>query len=224
MSSEMVRLFSDLRSAQGWSIAAAIFAITACALVAWLSAYTKRKGELFATKEDFAELLQQTAKTTAITEQIRSQISQGAVVGRSELEYRKAQLAEFYGPIYARLKISRDLYGLWMAGKVSAINREVIALFRRQNEAITEIITTKAHLINGPEIPPVFTRFMTAVTIWNYFTARPDQPFVEPDVAALPEAAFPQDFADYIFSETQTLKARLDQLHRKYSIGDSGSA
>src|SRR5574340_31696 len=177
MTPEMLRLFSDLRAAQGWSIAAAVFAIIACALVAWLSAYTKRKGELFATKEDFAELVQQTAKTTAITEQIRSEISQGAVVGRSELEYRKAQLAEFYGPIYARLKISRDLYGLWMGGKLAGINRDIIALFRRQNEAITEIITTKAHLINGPEIPEVFTRFMTAVSIWNHFTARADRPF-----------------------------------------------
>jgi hypothetical protein len=106
-----------------------------------------------------------------------------------------------------------------MEGKLSAINRDIIDLFRRQNESITEIITTRAHLIDGPEIPACFTRFMTSATIWNSFTARPDKPWVDPEVAALPQARFPHEFLDYVFSKTQELKSRLDQLHQRYSIG-----
>jgi hypothetical protein len=112
MTPDASQFLTDLRAMQWWSAAAALFAVVACALLGWLAAYTKRKGEQYATKEDFHELLRQTAETTSVTEQIRSQIEQGGLIGRSELEYRKAQLAEFYGPIYAHLRISTELYGV----------------------------------------------------------------------------------------------------------------
>jgi len=84
------------------------------ALLAFLVAYLRKKGEQFATKEDLTHVLSQTEQITKLTESIKSQISAGAFVGQSELEFRKAQLAGFYGPIYARLKLSSELYALWM--------------------------------------------------------------------------------------------------------------
>jgi hypothetical protein len=105
-----------------------------------------------------------------------------------------------------------------MDHKLQEINLDIVELFRRQNEAIVDILTTRAHLIDDAEIPKVFTKYMTSVTIWNFYTARPEQPWIEPHVAALPEVKWPQDFDTYIGSKTQELKRRLDELHRKYTI------
>ncbi|HME32082.1 MAG TPA: hypothetical protein VKG65_04955 [Terriglobales bacterium] len=195
-----------------------VLAAAGSAISAFLASYAKKKGEQLATKHDFDELLRQVRRTTEVTEQIKAQTSSQMRVGESELEYRKAQLAEFYGPIYAHLKLSQELYGIWMAHKLRAVNKEIISLFREQNEAIIQIITTRAHLIDGDTIPDVFTRFMTSVTIWNFFTARVDKPSVDDDVAALPQAKWPHEFVDYIYSNTQQLKKRLDHLYQEHSI------
>jgi hypothetical protein len=186
---------------------------------AYLGSYLKRKGENLATKEDFDELLRQLKLTTEATEQIKAQWSAQKHVGESELDYRKAQLSQFYGPIYANLKTSKELYDVWVGGTLRQINKEMIDFFRKQNEEIIRIITTQAHLIDDDNIPELFTHFMTAATIWDFFTARSDKPWVDPDVAALPQAKWPSEFPEYIFSKTQELKKRLDELHKRYSIG-----
>jgi hypothetical protein len=59
---------------------------------------------------------------------------------------------------------------------------------------------------------------MTSVTIWNHFTARGEQPWVDGEVAKLPQARFPREFLDYIFEKTEELKARLDHLHQEFSV------
>lgn len=201
-----------------WWLSFIVMAVTIAVscISAYLIAYGKRKGENFATKEDFNDLLDQVRRTTEATKQIEAKISQGTWVGQSELEYRKQQLEEFYGPIYARLKLSGELYRLWMDHKLQGVNKGIIDTFRRQNEEIKNIIATKAHLIDGDQIPEVFTRFMTSTTLWNWYTARPDQPWVDPDVASLKESQWPKDFESYIFSQTEQLKRKLDELHRKY--------
>jgi hypothetical protein len=79
-------------------------------------------------------------------------------------------------------------------------------------------MTTQAHLVDGDTIPDVFIHFMTAATIWNLFTARPGKPWIDANVAALPQAKFPSKFPEYIFAKTQELKKRLDDLHQRYSI------
>jgi hypothetical protein len=218
------KALSDIHSLQRLNLILLVLAVLVGLISAYLASYVKKKGENLATKEDFHELLRQLKLTTQATEQIKAQSSSQIRVGESELGYRKAQLAEFYGPIYANLKLSKKLYDIWMDRKLHEINKDVIALFRQQNEEMLHIITTRAHLVDGDSIPDVFTRFMTAVTIWNFFTARPDKPWVDGDVAALPEAKWPPEFVDYIFTKTQQLKKRLDDLHHKYSIEQSAGS
>jgi|ERR1035441_8075102 hypothetical protein len=215
MNTETSKLLEQLSGAQWYAVASTLLSVVLAALLAFLIAYLKRKGEQYATREDFNQLLRQTEQTTRLTEAIKSQISAGALVGQSELEFRKAQLADFYGPIYSRLKLSRELYNLWMGQKLTEINLSIIDLFHRQNDAIIDVITTRAHLIDDAEIPEVFTRFMTSVTIWNFYTGRPGQPWIEEHVTALPQARWPEDFEKYIVTKTQELKRRLDDLHRK---------
>jgi hypothetical protein len=218
MEPELFKTLSQISHLQWVNVLLLALAVAGSATGAYLSSYAKRKGEQLATKEDFDELLKQTKLTTRLTEQIKAQTSSQMRVGESELEYRKAQLAEFYGPIYAHVKLSQELYGIWMDHKLQAINKDVIALFREQNDAIVHIITTRAHLIDGDTIPDVFTRFMTSVTIWNFFTARAEKPWVDDDVAALPQAKWPHEFVEYIFANTQRLKKRLDHLYHEFSI------
>ncbi len=198
-----------------------ILAAAGSAISAFFASYAKQKGEQLATKHDFDDLLRQVKRTTELTEQIKAQTSSQMRVGESELEYRKAQLAEFYGPIYAHLKVSQELYGIWMDHKLHSVNKEIISLFREQNDAIIQIITTRAHLVDGDTIPDVFTRFMTSVTIWNFFTARADKPWVDDEVAALPQAKWSHEFVQYIFTNTQQLKKRLNDLYQKYSMEQS---
>lgn len=52
----------------------------------------------------------------------------------ADLAYRQRQLEEFYGPLYASLKLNSQLYPLWLEGKLSEVNAEVIDLFKRQND------------------------------------------------------------------------------------------
>src|SRR5712692_192027 len=77
----------------------------------FLGAYMKRKGENLETKEDLAVLLEQTKQTARATEEIRGKVSQGVwLLEQAEFEYRKQQLAEFHGPIYAYVRTDGELY------------------------------------------------------------------------------------------------------------------
>jgi hypothetical protein len=203
-----------------WWVSFIIMAVTIAisCICAYLIAYVKKKGEYVATKQAFEDLLAQVRETTEATKQIEAKISRATWVGQSELEYRKEQLEEFYGPIYARLKLSGELYRLWMDHKLQGVNEGIIDTFHRQNEEIKNIIFTKAHLIDGAQIPEVFTRFMTSTTIWNWYTARPDQPWLDQDVASLQESKWPKDFETYIFSATEELKTKLNKLYQKHII------
>ena len=139
-------------------------------------------------------------------------------VGSSSLEYRKQQLSEFYGPIYAYLRLNEQLYDIWMSGKLQDVNVEIIDLFRSQNQRIMEILATKLYLVEGDQLPPSFIRFMTAETLWNLYTARRDQPWVPEMVAALPQAKYPEEFDLYIRKTTEQLKKKIDKLHKRYGI------
>jgi hypothetical protein len=138
-------------------------------------------------------------------------------VGRSDLEFRKLQLSEFYGPMYAYAILGQEVFDLWMSGKLSDINSEIIALFRKHNEEMIKILTTKLYLVEG-ELPPEVTRFVTVVTLWNIYTARPDQPWFPEHIKALPEAQYPVEFDEYIYKTTKKLKQTIDSLHKKYGI------
>jgi hypothetical protein len=140
------------------------------------------------------------------------------VVGSSELDYRKQQIEQFYGPIYAMLKTTEEMYNLWMGRKLDQVNDPILDHLRTTNLEIRDIIVKKAHLIDEPEIPECFERYMTCTTIWNFYTSRPGQREVPAEVAALREMEWPKSFQQYIFNKTVELKARLTELYRQHQI------
>jgi hypothetical protein len=193
------------------------FLAAASALIgACLIAYARAKGKHLATRADFDELLRQAHRTTEVTEQIKSEISRGFLFTQSEFEHRKQQLQEFYGPIYAYLKLHEEFYELWRGGAFSEINEQIVRRFQKDNERMVRILATKAHLIDGPAVPDVFTRFTSNAILWNLYTSLPDGRYPE-HIKKLPIACFPEDFRTYIYGKTEELKRLIDELHRKHS-------
>jgi len=134
----------------------------------------------------------------------------------TDLEFRKRQIEEFYGPIYASLKLSSQIYPLWIEGKIKEVNHDVIDLFKQQNDEITTILKTKAHLMDGAEFPPEFTQFMTSATIWGMYCTRKDDPNLPDHVANIDFIKWPQKFESHIYSKTEELKQTLDNLLIQY--------
>ncbi len=196
-------------------------------VIIWFCAsYVKEKGKNLATREDIEEMTRrvEAVKSEHAKElaEIRSDLTKALksqeMVGYSELEYRKQQLEEFYGPIYAYLKSNETIFHLWNGQKLTEINLDVIRVLQSQNEAIASILINKAHLVDGDSFPEHFRRFATSTTIWNSYCSRPEDPNIPQHVAVLPEARFPSEFQDYIYSKTEDLKKRLNELHEKYQI------
>jgi hypothetical protein len=125
METELFKAILDIHRLQWFTMVLLVAAVLVSVIAASLVSYAKQKGENLATKEDFDELLRQVKLTTEATEQIKAQLSLRVQVGESELEYRKAQLSQFYGPIYANLKTSKELYDIWMSGALREINKEM---------------------------------------------------------------------------------------------------
>ncbi len=147
---------------------------------------------------------------------IQKALHREALLTEAELEFRKRQLEEFYGPMYASLKLSARIYPLWLAQNFKEVDKEIIALFKRQNEEIMTILRTKAHLMDGAGWPPEFTRFMTSATIWGMYCSREHEHWLPDHVKRIEEVKWPDEFQNHIFSKTEELKARLDTLLRKY--------
>lgn len=85
-----------------WPIHALMLAI---ALVvgfgaAYLGSYAKRRGETFATKADFADLLSQQKATTAVTEEVKARVSQADWATRELKTLRRVKLEEFLQAVY----------------------------------------------------------------------------------------------------------------------------
>ena len=134
----------------------------------------------------------------------------------ADLEFRQRQLEEFYGPIYASLKLSSEIYPLWMEGKITEVNQDIIELFNRQNNEITTILKTKMHLMDGEDFPPEFIKFMTSATIWGMYCTRPEHPYIPEHVADIEQVKWPKEFEQHIFEKTEELKQNLDNLLVKY--------
>jgi hypothetical protein len=184
---------------------------------AWLGGYFQARAEGKVRRQEFAAVLDEARRTTAAVKEIEERLAQQSFVGQTELAYRERQLAEFYGPIYGAAKSTGKLWRLYMDGKLGPIAAEVTDFFRRQNEEVIQVLKTKAHLVDGPEMPPSFSAYLTSVMIYNIGTRVGNGMTPEP-VARLPEAEFPEEFLRHIVSETERLKRRLDQLYTAYRI------
>lgn len=139
---------------------------------------------------------------------------------KSQISFKERQLSEFYGPIYAELKRGQPIYGLWTAGRLHEIEKDVCELFVKSNDAITQLLLTKSHLIRGDTIPKSFTDFLTHVAVWHAFL-RTEHGGIPLSVADFPEAYFPIPFREEIFATTEALKRELDTLYRTYGLESS---
>ena len=114
------------------------------------------------------------------------------------------------------MNLNSLLYPLWIGGKLADVNRDVIELFKQQNDETVHLLKTKAHLIEGAQFPPEFTEYMTSVTIWGMYCTRADAPHVPEEVAQLKQVQWPAEFEEYVYGTTERLKAELDRLQLKY--------
>ncbi|MEM6502773.1 MAG: hypothetical protein AAF685_13155 [Cyanobacteria bacterium P01_C01_bin.89] len=140
------------------------------------------------------------------------------LLAEADLIFRQQQLGELYGPLYATLKLNSQLYPLWIDGKLSEVNQDVIDLFRQQNDEMVHLLKTKAHLIEGAQFPPEFIEYMTSVTVWGMYCTRPDSPYIPDEIAQLEQVRWPKEFEDYVYETTENLKAELNRLRRKYRV------
>jgi hypothetical protein len=177
--------------------------------------YWEKRAEVQATKDDFNEVLRQAKE---IAEAVKRLENAYYTVGQSDLEFRKLQLSELYGPLYSYTKLQEKLVQIWKTGKLNEIDTGIRAFLKQQNERITDILATKLHLVEGAEVPSCFAALVTSVTVWNLYTSRPDQHWIPADVAALPGVQYPEEFNQYIYQTTEGLKKKLHELHQKYGI------
>jgi hypothetical protein len=85
-----------------WPVYALMFAI---ALVlgfgtAYLQAYARKRGESFATKADFHELLTQLKATTAVAEEVKASVSHADWVARERRTLRRLKLEELLQAVH----------------------------------------------------------------------------------------------------------------------------
>jgi len=135
----------------------------------------------------------------------------------SQIEYKERQLAEFYGPIYARLKRGRPVYDLWTKGRLQDIRQRVVELFTQANADVVQIILTKSHLIDGEDIPASFLHYLTHVAVWDAYLAQ-NMKGVPLSEDEFPEAYYPKLFESEVFSTTERLKRELYALYRELGL------
>lgn len=142
---------------------------------------------------------------------------------KSQIDFRERQLGEFYGPIYAYLRRGNPIYRLWAEGRLDEIEGDINELFIEANDAIVEIILKKSHLVAGEVIPISFTRFLTHVAVWHGFM-KTEHKGVPLSIDEFPEAYYPNEFEEEIFSTTERLKKELFDLHSSYGLLVEGNA
>lgn len=77
----------------------------------YIGAYAKRRGESYATKADFDELLKQLRATTAVAEEVKAQVSHADWVARESRVLRRGKLEELLNAVHeveAWMEADRD--------------------------------------------------------------------------------------------------------------------
>lgn len=93
-----------------WPIYGLMFAIAVVVvfIAAYLGAYAKKRGEAFATKADFRDLLDQLKATTAVAEEVKAQVSHADWATRELKTIRRVKLEELLQTVY-ELEAWQDL-------------------------------------------------------------------------------------------------------------------
>ena len=66
-------------------------------------------------------------------------LHQENLLTETDLTFRLRQMEEFYGPIYASLKLNSQIYPLWRDQYLQEVNRDIINLFKQHNDEIITI-------------------------------------------------------------------------------------
>jgi hypothetical protein len=129
------------------------------AIGAYGSSYFGKAGELAAIRGGLDTIKLQVTATAEATKAVEQRFSRADLVGSAEFEFRRQQLTELYGPLYATLKTTKELYDLWMAHKIPEVNGPFKLLLAAKNKMSRDLITQKAYLIEGGRMPESFNRF-----------------------------------------------------------------
>jgi hypothetical protein len=186
-------------------------------VLAFARAYITKRGEHLATKHDLSDLQDQLEENTEITTRIAQAHTREDVLWRSELEYRERQLSELYGPVYGYVETCQELYDLWMEGKTAAINLPIKKRLAEQNKCIRDLLISKAHLIEGSEMPESMKRYATSTIIFDLYAAPTEEGNVPEPLRSDPRTVYPFKFDEHIIETTERLKKRIDELHAKYA-------
>jgi hypothetical protein len=161
---------------------------------AWTREYFGAKGKNFATRQDIHELQRQLQENTNITKTIERTYSRDDFLWRSELAFRQQQLSEFYGPAYGYVMSQKDIYQLWMEGKMPQANFEFKRILSGQNQLLRNLIINKAHLIDGAVMPASFSQFVASTLIFDLYAAKADEGMVPGNLRDDKRTKYPDDF------------------------------
>lgn len=135
---------------------------------------------------------------------------QSEVKIKNRVEHLERQLSEFYGPVYILLLINYSLVKLRFDPDVdeytNLIPEEVWQDLRDNvlvpnNSAIVEIIKSKIHLIESPEIQDCIQQFVVHAEVWKRAI---DRQMSRDEYLA--RFKFPSEFREIIFKTTESLK------------------
>jgi hypothetical protein len=201
-----------------WPILSPILgALGGATVLIFSKSYFGERAKNLATKHDFAQLQQQLRENTEITKEVEQAHARADVLWRSELDYRERQLSELYGPAYGYVKTSQEIYDLWMEKKTPEINLKVKQLLTKQNEFMRDLLISKAHLMEGAQMPESISRYATSTLIFDFYASSTEEGYVPEPLRSDPRTKYPEDFDKHIIETTERLKERIDQLHAKYS-------
>src|SRR5262249_35854886 len=96
-------------------------------------------------------------------------------------------------------------------------NLKVKQWLTKYNEFMRDLIISKAHLIEGAQMPESISRLATATLIFDFYASPTEKGNVPEPLRSDPRTKYPQEFDKHIIETTERLKERINQLHAKYS-------
>jgi hypothetical protein len=188
------------------------------AIGAYYGSYFRRSGEIAAIKAGLDTLREQARVMAEATRSVEQRFARADLVARSEFDFIRQQLTELYGPLYASLATTRELYNLWMGHQMPEVNFLFKKMLAKNNEVARSLISQKAHLIEGGRMPEAFVRFVTSTTIWDLYAAATPEGEVPEALKRDERSKFPAEFVTHVYAVTEELKARLKKLHAEHPI------
>jgi hypothetical protein len=202
----------------GAMFASGLGAILGATLGALFTGFFTERGKQVAITRHFQELKKQLAANTELTKGIEGQLSREEWFGKGEFEYRCQQLSQLYGPLYGHLKTTQDLYELWVAGKLKAVNLPIKQLLARQNDLIIDLVRSKIHLLDEDEMPPCMLRLITSALIWNLYCPISEDGSLPSELAQDDRVRFPVQVMEYVVSKTEEIKRKRDELYARFAF------